>query len=114
MPFGTRVRSVGLVGGAVLLVGCAAGNSTQTAAAPETGPRSGIRTVNSKCPMSGLPVDADAPVAMYRNAVVGFCCPLCVEPWTQLSDGEKFEILARIAPGTELGHRRTPPRNPFR
>lgn len=73
-----------------------------------------IRTVNSICPMSGLPVAADGSVALYRNAVVGFCCRRCVAPWTLLSDREKRGILADIAPSAELTFRRTPRRNPFR
>ncbi len=64
--------------------------------------------------MSGLPVGDDGGVAMYRNAVVGFCCRRCVEPWMLLSDREKRQILAEIAPNTELSFRTTPRRNPFR
>lgn len=115
MPSGTRIRSAALAGWAVLLAGCAGGRSTkETAVAPAPEPRAVVRTVNAVCPISGRPVAADAPVAMYRNVVVGFCCPVCVQPWMELDDEQKHGILRKIAPNAKLGHRRTTPRNPFR
>ncbi len=118
MAFRSRVRygvAAAVVGWAVVMAGCATGQKDQSdRSAGQPREPATIRTVNSICPMSGLPVAADASVAMYRNAVVGFCCRRCVAPWTLLSDREKREILADIAPSAELSIRRTPRRNPFR
>ncbi len=116
MAFSSRVTygvAAAVVGWAVVMAGCAGQKAQSGASAPPREPAT-IRTVNSICPMSGLPVGADGPVALYRNAVVGFCCPRCVTPWTLLSDREKRGILADIAPRAELGFRSTPRRNPFR
>ena len=111
----THGVAAAVVGWAAVMAGCATGQKAQSepSAAPPREPAT-IRTVNSICPMSGLPVGADAPVALYRNAVVGFCCRRCLAPWTLLSDREKRGVLADIAPDAELSLRRTPRRNPFR
>ena len=124
MALSSRVThgvAAAVVGWAGIMAGCATGQQAQSkppaapsrAAKPERSPRT-IRTVNSICPMSGLPVEADAPIALYRNVAVGFCCRRCLSPWTLLTDREKREILLDIAPDAELSHRRTPPRNVFR
>ncbi len=114
MPLGTRAWYAAIAGCAFLLAGCASGKRAQSGPAAPAAATPAIRTANSVCPISGRPVSADAPVAMYRNVVVGFCCPACVKPWTELSDTEKHQILTRIAPETEPGHHRATPRNPFR
>ncbi len=118
MAFRSRVRygvAAAVVGWAVVMAGCATGQKDQSdRSAGQPREPATIRTVNSICPMSGLPVGDDGAVAMYRNAVVGFCCRRCVTPWMLLSDREKRHILAEIAPNTELSFRTTPRRNPFR
>ncbi len=118
MAFSSRIKygvAAAVVGWAVVMAGCATGQKGQSerSAALSREPAV-IRTVNSICPMSGLPVGADGPVALYRNAVVGFCCRRCLAPWMLLSDREKRGVLADIAPDAELSIRRTPKRNPFR
>lgn len=67
---------------ALALSGCA--SETKTAAA---GP------ANSKCPISGKPVDATKTVS-YKDKTVGFCCGNCPANWAKLSDAEKDAKLA--------------------
>ena len=111
----THSVAAAVIGWTAVMAGCATAQKAQSnhSAGPPRQP-STIRSVNAICPMSGLPVEADAPVALYRNAVVGFCCRRCVAPWTLLSDREKQGILADVAPDAELSVRRTPRRTPFR
>jgi hypothetical protein len=50
--------------------------------------------VNDVCPMSGQPVDPDAPPVQHDGKTVGFCCGGCVSPWDKMTDAEKDAFLA--------------------
>ena len=65
------------------LAGCASEHKTTASSAP----------VNSKCPISGKPVDNTKTVS-YKDKTVGFCCGGCPEKWAKLSDSEKDAKLA--------------------
>ena len=53
--------------------------------------------VNTVCPISGKPVAADAPTAMFDHKVVGFCCPNCPAAFAKLSDEAKGTKLDAAA-----------------
>lgn len=52
----------------------------ETAAAEQTEMQAEVKTVaswNTVCPVSGEPVNADAPTVTYDGKVYGFCCDKC-------------------------------------
>lgn len=55
----------------VLSVGAAGGFAAE-------GDKPVAKPVNSKCPMSGKPVDAEK-VAVYKGETIGFCCGNCLK-----------------------------------
>lgn len=79
------IRTLFLAGaciGALAFAGCA--SSDKTAAA---GP------VNTKCPVSGKPVDT-AHTVSYKGQTVGFCCGNCPTKWEAMKDADKDAKLA--------------------
>ncbi len=72
------------------LPGSAAVQSQPAATAPSTTsrPATALQPINSKCPVSGEPVDPRYTI-VYRDRVVGFCCPKC--PGQFWADPAKFE-----------------------
>src|SRR5262245_53953762 len=56
---------------ALLLAGCASHHKS----APPAG------LMNTKCVVSGEPLDAKSPTVDYQGGKVGFCCKDCVPKW---------------------------------
>lgn len=54
--------------------------------------------MNANCPIMGSPVKPDGGSADYNGKTVGFCCPGCVDKWTELSDEDKAKKLAEANP----------------
>jgi hypothetical protein len=54
------------------------------------------RTDNRICPLTGLPVEASAPVTNFRGYDVGFCREGCVLAWGLLTDSEKVQLVSRV------------------
>ena len=65
-------------------------------------------TDNRICPLTGLPVEASAPVTNFRGYDVGFCGEGCVLAWGLLTDSEKGQLVARVirVPGREPNRQR--------
>ena len=45
--------------------------------------------INPRCPMTGNPVNPQAPMRAYLGNIVGFCGPTCGEAWDRLPDDQK-------------------------
>jgi len=60
---------------------------------------------NSKCPISGKPIDRmNRPqdcTRMYKGMKIGFCCPNCPPEWDKLTDAEKDAKLKNVMPPKE-------------
>lgn len=65
--------------GLLLMAGCA----NQKNSAPAGG------LLNSKCVVSGEPVDASNPTADYMGGKVAFCCDKCLAKWNAMDDAAK-------------------------
>ncbi len=102
------------VGWAVLMYGCAAGANSQRDKSVRSSRPTAVETINDTCPISGLPVRSNAPVAFYQGLAVGFCGKGCVRPWMMRSDQEKRELIAQVASDARTRAWGPPPRNPFR
>jgi hypothetical protein len=57
--------------------------------------------LNSACPISGNPVDPDAPTVTYKGNTIGFCCAGCVNGWKKMSDADKQAFVTKysVEPG---------------
>jgi hypothetical protein len=51
--------------------------------------------INDQCPMSGRPVDPEAPTVEHAGSTIGFCCGGCVGPWEQMTKAEKDGFVAK-------------------
>jgi hypothetical protein len=85
-----RTRNVtGL--GILAAVGLMAGTGCATAEKADVA----MGAVNDVCPMSGQPIDPNAPTVEYAGKTVGFCCGGCVSPWDKMTKAEKDAFLAK-------------------
>ena len=102
------------VGWAVLMSACAAGEKVRSEPSARSSRPTSVQTVNSTCPISGRPVEPDAPVALFQGLAIGFCGKGCVRPWMMRSDYEKRQLIAQVASDPRMRQWGPPPRNPFR
>lgn len=84
-PMKNLVRTVFASACLFALAGCAGHKDPAPAAA----------TLNSKCVISGKPVDAKVATVAYDNGKVGFCCDQCPAKWTAMDDAGKKAALAK-------------------
>ncbi|MCY2929495.1 MAG: hypothetical protein NTV86_08375 [Planctomycetota bacterium] len=45
--------------------------------------------INTRCPITGNPVNVQAAMRAYMGNIVGFCDPTCGETWDRLPDDQK-------------------------
>ena len=69
------------VGGLVIAEDKPAAPTTKPTTAPATTQAASAKPVNTKCPVSGDPIDAKAKTIVYKGKTIGFCCEDCVEPF---------------------------------
>ncbi|MHC4415082.1 MAG: hypothetical protein ACYS0G_07350 [Planctomycetota bacterium] len=82
---------------AVVLAGCSTTGDTGTGAAAEASATPvAMGALNDTCPMSGRPVDPDAPTVSYAGQTVGFCCGGCVGMWGKMATADKDAFLAKF------------------
>jgi len=77
-----------LVCSALLLFTACAGTGTST----------GQATVNTKCPMSGEALGADACTTTFQGNTVGFCCNNCMSKWNGMTDADRKAKLTPVMP----------------
>jgi hypothetical protein len=65
----------------LLAVGCAGHKETTTPGA--------MATINSKCVVSGQPLDPDAVQVDYMGGKVGLCCEKCLPKWNAMDEAGK-------------------------
>lgn len=72
---------------AACLTGCASNKATTMEAKPAPG------MLNSKCPISGEPIDGKTSMD-YKGGKVGFCCAGCVGEFKKESADQQAKQLA--------------------
>lgn len=64
----------------LLVAGCASHKEHSTPA---------VGMLNSKCLVSGEPIEASSPTADYMGGKVGFCCDKCLAKWNSMDAAAK-------------------------
>jgi hypothetical protein len=82
----------------ILLVLALAACATPTEDAPAADPLPELTTINSHCPMLGMPVE-EVYTVEYKGHHIGLCCARCKQGFNQMTDGEKDELLAEAMHG---------------
>ena len=54
--------------------------------------------VNSACPFTDRPIEADSPTQAHNGYTIGFCCNGCQSRWQGLTEQDKDAILAKFVP----------------
>ena len=85
------LRIASLAACALVLTAC---ETTEDTSSPTSQPAMGM--LNTTCPMSGEPVDADARTVTYDGKTIGLCCGACVKPWNKKTDAEKAGYIAGL------------------
>ena len=84
---------------ALLMTACESAEKTEEAeggaGGATTAPSPGM--LNTACPVSGMPVDPDAPTVDYAGGKVGFCCGGCPARWEAMSEADKEKMAAAWA-----------------
>jgi len=84
-----KLLAPALIAAALALTGC---NKDQKAAHTNTN----MGAMNTKCPISGGPVSANAGTVSYKGQAVGFCCDGCVGKFDKMSDADKAAKMAGV------------------
>lgn len=96
--------SLGLL--AMLTVACGEKKEDQATSAVEAD-TGDAQFVNIRCPMMGTVIDpakvTPALTRMHEGAKVGFCCPMCVPKWDDLTDDQKDAKLVEAGETGETG-----------
>ena len=84
-----KLLAPALLVAAFALVGC--NKETKTTSASTN-----MGAMNTTCPFSGRPVDANANTVSYKGQAVGFCCNGCSGKFDKMSDAEKAAKMANV------------------
>jgi len=65
-----------------------------------------MRTVNTRCPMTGMTIDPmkvpENQTRMCKGMKIGFCSPDCPVAWDKFSDAEKDAKLQEVTPAANV------------
>jgi len=86
--------TVASITAACLLLAAGCNSADKSAASNKPAPAS-MSVVNSKCPVSGQPVDPAAQAVSYKGKNVGFCCDGCQSKWSKMTDAEKDAFVKK-------------------
>ena len=101
-----RLRPASALLGLVLLpLGCSATSSGTPTRSPTPSPsrspdraaRPGPGVVNHVCPITGRPVDPNAPTIAHKGRTIGLCSDACVARWKGLLEPIQDNFVARNA-----------------
>lgn len=87
----TRMFAIVIAAAAAVLAGCNSSQKSESASASETKVVNTTKPVNSKCPLTGEALPANAPTVSYNNQTVGFCCPGCASKFNAMTAAQKEE-----------------------
>jgi hypothetical protein len=76
--------------------GCENKNKTTTTTASHTASVN-MGAMNDRCPLSGEPINKNAPTASYNGKTVGFCCAGCASKFNAMTDQKKAELVSKVA-----------------
>src|SRR5690349_12006715 len=85
--------AVMLTAGVAMLAGC---NDNKSSKATTTTAQAAPSVINSKCPVSGEPVDKDVSLS-YKGQGVGFCCKACIGKWSEMPEADRDAKMAQVA-----------------
>jgi endogenous inhibitor of DNA gyrase (YacG/DUF329 family) len=83
----TRCRDLFAAAALLLAAACAS---------PDTKSGASAATLNTKCPMSGEPVNGSGPTSDFKGGKVEFCCERCQGSWSKLADADKQAKLDKV------------------
>jgi hypothetical protein len=92
----------GLLVATLALVSACESTQESSSTMPSTKPATTMPTtaemgvLNDSCPISGRPVDPDAPHASFAGHQIGFCCGGCVGRWDAMSESDRHAFVSRL------------------
>lgn len=78
----------------IAMPGC---NKESKTTQPKTTSTASMGAMNDKCPLTGMPVNKNAPTATYRGTCVAFCCGGCATKFDAMTDTKKEETISKMA-----------------
>ncbi len=84
---------LGLAVSAMVLGGC---NNDKATEAKTVEGKPMAMAVNTKCPFSGEPVNADV-ASEYKGQKVAFCCAGCKSKFDKATDADKAQLASKVS-----------------